>query len=157
MHLGGEAVGQVAGHGKPARRIEQVSNRLLNRGQLEPLDRAVLVAGNRALVLERPVRYLALGNGRGRGYADGPVRRPLAGEQLPGLIRNPGDLQRRMKAEVDHLGVLRRGKADHRLGRQVVRGRIQFGVDGVTGDGQRGPLRALGSERRDDRHPCRQH
>ena len=46
---------------------------------------------------------LALGEGRGWGDADGAVGGALAGEELAGLVGDFGDLERGMKAEVDHL------------------------------------------------------
>src|SRR5208337_3195215 len=42
-----------------------------------------------------------------------------------------------MKTEAHDVGVLQRGKADHSLCCQVVRGRVQLGIDDVTGDDRR--------------------
>ena len=61
-----------------------------------------------------------------------------------------------MKAEGDLLRVLRRGKGHRCLGRQMVRGRVNLGVDDVAGDGQRGALRALGPKWRCDEKRRRQ-
>ena len=43
-----------------------------------------------------------------------------------------------MKAEADHLGVFRRGEGDGGLGREVMRGGVDLGVDDVAGDVERG-------------------
>ena len=52
-----------------------------------------------------------------------------------------------MKVEADRLGVFRRDEGHGRRGRQVVRGRVDLGVNDVAGDSERGPLRPLGGER----------
>ena len=54
-----------------------------------------------------------------------------------------------MKAEADGLsgvglGGFRHGKADHDFGCQMVRRRVEFGVDNVAGAGKCGWLRRLG-------------
>ena len=64
VHLGGEAVGEVAGGGKPARGIEQVGDGLLDGGELDAFDGAVFIAGDGAVVDEGPVDGLAGDEGR---------------------------------------------------------------------------------------------
>ncbi len=59
VHLGGEAVGHVAGAGKPARGIEQVSDGLLDGGQLQSFNGAVFAAGDGAVVFKCPASWLA--------------------------------------------------------------------------------------------------
>ena len=59
VDFGGEAVGQVAGGGKPARGIEQVGDGLLDGCELQAFDRAVFVTGDGAFVFECPTRGLA--------------------------------------------------------------------------------------------------
>jgi hypothetical protein len=50
-----ETIGHVAGGGEPARGVEQVSDGLLDGGELEALDGAVFIAGDGAFVNEGPV------------------------------------------------------------------------------------------------------
>jgi hypothetical protein len=45
-----------------------------------------------------------------------------------------------MKTENNFVGVLRRGKADDCFRGDVVRGRVEFGIDDVTGDYRSGLL-----------------
>ena len=111
---------------------------------------------------------LPVDKGRGRSDADAAVCRALAGEHRAGLVGDFAYLERRVEAEADSFGMIRRRKADQHFGRQMVRGRVDFGVDDVAGDSQRGPLRPLGCKRsRHDesagqagqaacqrRHPC---
>ena len=86
-NLGGEAVGHEAGGGEPARGVKQVGDGLLNRGELEAFDGAVLGAGDDAFVVEGPVHGL-VGDGRGCGRdADGAVGGALAGEDLAACRR----------------------------------------------------------------------
>src|SRR5260370_18959286 len=55
MHLGGETVSHVTRGREPARSVEKVGDGLLNRGQLQALDGAVLAARDDTLVFEGPV------------------------------------------------------------------------------------------------------
>ena len=146
MHLGGEAVGHVAGGGKPAGGIEQIGDGLLDGGELEAFDGAVFVAGDDAFVFKGPVGGLAGDEGRGRCDADGAVGEALAGEQLAGFVGDLGDLERGMKAEADLVGVLGRGEGDLGLGGEVVGGGVELGVDDVAGDVEGGALGALGRQ-----------
>ena len=134
MQFGGEAVGHEAGHGKPAGRIEQIADGLLNGGELEPFDGTVFVAGDDAVVNEGPVSGLAVGEGRVGGDADGAVGGALALEQLAGIVGDLGDLERGMEAEGDDVEVGGGGKAD--LGRRgkVVRRSVELGVNHVARD-----------------------
>ena len=81
MHLGGEAVGHVAGGGEPARGVKQIADGLLNGGQLEAFDGSVFVAGDGAVVDEGPVAGLAGDEWSSRGDANGAVGGTLAIEQ----------------------------------------------------------------------------
>ena len=96
VHLGGEAAGQCTGqracYWKPARLVEQIGNRFLNGSQLDSVNRAFLVAGYVALVLEGPARELAFCKGRSRSYADAAVRRTFAREQIASLVGDSGHL-----------------------------------------------------------------
>ena len=91
----------IAGGGEPARRIEQIGNGLLNRGELEAFDGAVFIAGDGAFVLEGPVVGLAVGEGRGGSDANGAVGGALAGEKFAGVVGDLGDLEGGMKAKAD--------------------------------------------------------
>ena len=77
---------------------------------------------------------LAGDEGRGGGDANGAVGGALALEQLAAFIGDLGDLERGMKAEVDHVEIGGRGEADLGGGREVVRRGIQFGVNHIAGD-----------------------
>ena len=143
VHLGGEPVGEVARHRKPAGRVEQVGDRLLDRGQLQALNGAVFIAGNHTLVHEGPVVDRSFHKGRQRRNADGAVGGALAGEQLAGFVGDFGDLERGMEAEADQLKGLRCSEGDGGRSGNVVGGRVQFGVDHVAGDVKRGTLRPL--------------
>src|ERR1035437_11009176 len=48
-----------------------------------------------------------------------------------------------MKAETHHLSVIGRRKSDCRFGRNVMRSRVELGVDHVAGDVERGAFRPL--------------
>ena len=54
--------------------------------------------------------------------------------------------ERGMETEADHLGVFGRGEGDGRFGGEVMRGGVDFGVDDVAGDVERGAFRALCGE-----------
>ena len=82
------------------------------------------------------------------------VRSPV--EDLAGLVGDFCDFERGVEAEADDFGVIGRGEADDGLGRQMMRGGVDLGVDGVCGDGQRGALRHLGGERGDNREGAEQ-
>ena len=73
VHLGGEAVGEEAGHGEPAAGVEQDADGVFDRGQLDAFDRAGVGALQRAGVLEVLGRGGALGQRRGEGEAHGAV------------------------------------------------------------------------------------
>ncbi len=146
VELGSEAVGHEAGGGEPARSVEQVGNGFLNSGQLEAFNRAVFVAGDDAFVFECPMGGLARGEWLGRRDADGSVGEALAGEKLAGLVSDFGDFEGRMKAEADLVCAFRRGKGDLGLGRDVMRGGVELGIDDVAGDVEGGALRPLGRQ-----------
>ncbi len=112
MHLGGEAVGHVAGRGKPAGRIKQIADGLLDGREFQSFDRPVLVAGDGAVVNEGPMVGLAGNERRGGSDADGSVGGALTIEQLAAFIGDFGDLERGMKAEIDDVEIGGRGKAD---------------------------------------------
>ena len=133
-NLGGEAVGHEAGHGKPAGRIEQVADGLLDGGELEAFDGAVFVAGDDAVVDEGPVDGLAVDEGRVCGDADGAVGGALALEEFAGVVGDFGDFERGMEAEGDDVEVGGRGEGDLRGGGEVVRGGVELGVNDVAGD-----------------------
>ena len=146
VDFGGEAVGQVAGGGKPARGVEQIGDRLLDGCQLQAFDGAVFAAGDDAVVFECPMSGLAGDEGGGWRDADGAVGRALAGENLAGVIGDLVDLQGGMEAEADHLGVFRRGEGDGGLRREVMSGGVDLGVDDVAGDIERGAFRPLSGD-----------
>ena len=60
VHFRRKPVGHVSGGGEPARGVKQISDGLLNGGQLETLDRAIFSASDGALVLEGPAHGLTL-------------------------------------------------------------------------------------------------
>jgi hypothetical protein len=146
VQLRGEAIGHEAGGGEPACRVEQICDRLLNRSELEAFDRAVLIAGDNAFVVECPVVGLASGEGFGGGDANGAVGETLTGEQLAGVVGNFVDLESGMKAEADLVGAFGRGEGDLGLGSDVMGGRVKLGVDDVAGDIECGALSALSRE-----------
>ena len=147
MHLRREPVGQVARHRKPPRRIQQICDRLLYRGQLQPLDRPILIARDHALVLEAPTHHQPAHKRRRRRHPNRPIHRPLPGQQLARLVRDLRHLERRMKPEAHQLRIFRRRKAHLNIGRQVVRGRVQLGVDHIAPHRQRLPLHPLCAQR----------
>ncbi len=149
VDLGGEAVGQVAGHGEPAGGIEEVGDGLLNGSELEAFDGAVFLACDDAVVLEGPVLGLSLDDGRDGCDADGAVGEALAGEELAGIVGNLGDFEGGMEAEADVGGVVGGGEGDNGGGGKGVGGGVDFSVDVVGGDVEARALRPLGGERRD--------
>ncbi len=76
------------------------------------------------------------------GHADGAVGRALGFEQFAGVVGDFGDLERGMEAEVDHVEVGRRGKADLAVAVRWCVGGVQLGVDDVAGDVERRALRS---------------
>ena len=90
------------------------------------------------------MRGLAGDEGRGGGDANGAVGGALALEQLAAFIGDLGDLERGMKAEVDHIEISGSGKADHGGGGEVVGRGIEFGVNHIAGDVQRRALALRG-------------
>ena len=143
VHLRREPVGHVPGGREPARPIEQVRDRLLDRGQLQALHRAVLVARDHALIFKCPVVGLPLQKRGGRRHPNRPIGGPLARQELAGVVGDLGDLESWMKAKAHHLQVFRRGKSHCRLGRDVVRLGVKLRIDHVPRDMQCGPLDAL--------------
>ena len=148
VQFGGEAVGEVAGHGKPARWIKEVGDGFLDGGELEPFFRTVFIAGNGALVGECPAGGVAFDEGRGGGDADGSVGGAVAGEQLACFVGDFGELERWVKTEVDDIGILRRGESDDCGGLDVVSGWVELGVNHVALNGEAARrTRGLSNER----------
>ena len=73
VHLGGEAVGEEAGHGEPAAGVEQDADGVGDGGELDAFDGAGVGAVEGAGVLEVEGGGGALGDGVGEGDADGGV------------------------------------------------------------------------------------
>ena len=59
---------------------------------------------------------------------------------LPLVVGDLVDLERGVEAEADHLGVFGRGEGQGGLGGEAMRGGVDFGVDDVAGDVERGAL-----------------
>ena len=134
VHLGGEAIGHKAGGWEPASGVKEITDGLLNGGQLEALDGSVFIAGDGAVVDEGPAAGLAGGECNSRGDANGAVGGTLAIERLAVFVGDFGDFERGMKAERDDVKIGWRDEADHCGGSEVVRGGIELGVDDVAGN-----------------------
>jgi len=146
MDVGGEAIGQVPGHGKPAACIEQVADGIANLRQFQTFDGAAGIAFEHAVIGKDIGVLLALYQGRWRRDDDGGVGPALAGERLIGCVGNLFDLERTVQIENRRIGIIERRKGDLCCGGKLVVGRSELGVDGVAGDMDRWSL--LCDERR---------
>ena len=84
VHLGGEAVGEEAGHREPAAGVEQDADGFGDGGELDAFDGAGVGAGEGAGIVEGEGGGGVLGEGGGGGDADGGVGGDALGvERLP--------------------------------------------------------------------------
>jgi len=82
--------------------------------------------------------------GRGGSDADGAVGAAFAGEDFAGVVCDASDFEGGVEAEADHFKGWRRGEGNRGFGGEMVSGGIDFSVDDVAGDVERGALSALG-------------
>ncbi len=149
VHLGGEAVGEEAGHGEPAAGVEQDADGVFDGGELDAFDRAGVGAFEGAGVLEVVGGGGALGDRRGEGEADGGVGGQALGfERLAAGVGDLGELKAVVELEDGAGQVFERGEGDVGGGGEVVDGGVEVGGDDVAGDlhlrtGRARPKRSL--------------
>ncbi len=135
VHLGGEAVGEEAGHGEPAAGVEQDADGIFDGGQLDAFDGAGVGAFQSTGVLEVVGGGGALGHGCGQGEADGGVvGQALVLQRLALLVGRLGDLQAVVQLEGGIGQLFERGEGDIGGRGQAVHCRVEVGVDDVAGD-----------------------
>ncbi len=80
MDVRGEPVRQIADHGEPTARIQEITDGVADRHDLEPFDRALFAAAERSLVNKGVGGARTLVHGTCQGNTDGCVRAALAVE-----------------------------------------------------------------------------
>ena len=142
MHLGGEAVGEEAGHGKPAAGVEQDADGVGDGGEFDALDGAGVGAFEGAGVFEVVGGGGALGQGIDEGEADGVVGGQALGfERLAFGVGGFGDLEAVVQLEGGGGEVFEGGEGDVGRGGEAIYGGVEVGRDDVAGDLELGPDR----------------
>ncbi len=135
VHLGGEAVGEEAGHGEPAAGIEQDADGVFDGGELDAFDGAGVGVFEGAGVLEVIGGGGAFGEWGGGGEAHGVVvGQALVFERLALGVGRLGDLEAVVQLEGGVGELFERGEGDVGGGGEAVYGGVEVGVDDVAGD-----------------------
>ena len=86
LHIGAEAVGGIAAHGEPAGRIQQERKIRVDGGELDAVDRRILLAVERAVVSETHGGEFALDQRLIELHPDGEILLVAGGLQLLALV-----------------------------------------------------------------------
>jgi len=135
VHLGGEAVGEEAGHGEPATGIEEDADGVFDGGELDAFDGAGVGAFEGAGVLEVVGGGGAFGKRVDEGETDGAVVGEAFGfEGLALGVGDFGELQAVIQLEGGGGEVFERGEGDVGRGGEAIDRGVEVGSDEVVGD-----------------------
>ena len=132
-HVGGETVGGVAAYGEPARRVQQEAEIGMDGGELDAVDRRILLPGEFAVVVEGDGDGLALDEGLIEVQAHAEVLLVAGRLNLLALVvHHARHVERVVQFEGGGGDVVVQGHEAHTgLGGEGLRVRRDLGVNGV--------------------------